>query len=108
MKLLDEMSNTAKAVSAIAGIVVLAFTVYTGIDTWKADAQDFRQFKALYDCDQLRAERNDLRDQIWKLEDTFGVDCRSGNEANKDEYKKLQLDLADVEKELEGCRVKRR
>ena len=108
MKLLDEMSGMAKAISAIAGVVILAFSVYTGIDTWKADAVDFRQFKALYDCDQLRAERNDLREQIWKLENTFGLDCQNGNVSNKDECNRLKLDLSDVEKELEGCRVKRR
>ena len=78
------------------------------IDSEYTHAEDFRQFKQLYSCDSMRAERNDLRKQVFELEKIFGQNCINGNDRNKEECKELQLDLTDVMKELEGCRIDKR
>ena len=109
MKFWGSLTNTQKVISAVAAIAVLSISTYTGIDNWKADALELRQFKKTYECNQMRAERNDVRERLWWLEKQFGEGCRLGNEENKTEFHKLSNELLDLGEVIDSeCDVRKK
>ena len=85
----------------IIAFFVIAGGVYTSLEVF-AKNTDLQLVSERLDRKILQDRLYDLQERIWKYEDRYGRDCEKCDDVSKDEYRRLQQNLREIERQLEG------
>lgn len=81
-------------IGGIAGGIISIDTRYGKAIAVEANAREISKIK-------LKDRRDDIQQRVWTLEKDMGFDVSRYPEKYYKEYRQLQTDLSDIEKELE-------
>lgn len=96
-----------KTAIAVTTVLVLLGGAFAGINAYFAKAKDLNLVELRLDQKILDDRYNSIRERIWSLEDKYGDMCKNAPPREKNEYRKLLLDLKRIERALEKQGVKK-
>ena len=100
MKIFSENLKTVYTLVALVGICLAGIGYF-------AKAADLNRLKLRVDAGFLEDRIANMQKRIWALEDRYGTGCTRCSQSEKEEYRKLIMDMGKLQKEVDAMTQKK-
>ena len=94
-----------KTIVAVIAVLITLAGAFAGVNSYFAKASDLQLVALRLDQKILNDRYKAVQERIWNLEDRYGELCKTAPPEVKSEYRKLQLELKELERALKNMAI---